>query len=99
MRKMLREDTRGWGVVIFFYHYDPPLLSRSQPYAQAKRGEISSGVRRTAMVHFIAYLKGIHNEEEIAVSMMTTSLEDTMAHFLPRRKYYTQYGRTWCILR
>ena len=51
------------------------------------------------MVHFLADLDGIQCEEEIALAMVTASLDDIMKHFLPCRKSWVRHGRTWCMLK
>ena len=51
------------------------------------------------MVHCLAESEGIQHEEEIAVAMMTSGLEEMIMHFLPCRKYWARDGRTLCMLR
>ena len=46
----------------------------------------------------LAEPEGDRREEDIAATMATEGLEDMLAHFLPRRRPWCQYGRTWIML-
>ena len=51
------------------------------------------------MVHCLAEPEGIHYKEETAVAIATSVLDYMTMHSLPRLKYWTRDGRTWCIIR
>ena len=82
-RQTLREGTRGGGGAIFFYYDNHTLPSQILPAAQAKHGKLPSIVRRPAMVHCLAYPKGIQRKDEIAVDIVTNVLEVMTTHLLP----------------
>ena len=42
--------------------------------------------------------EGDRREEGIAATLETEGLEDMAAHFLPRRRPWCWYGRTWSML-
>ena len=46
----------------------------------------------------LAEPEGDWREEDIAAKMATKGLEDMSAHFLPRRRPWCRYGRTWSML-
>ena len=43
--------------------------------------------------------RGIARVEEIAAALETAGLEDIGTNFLPRRKSWLSYGRTWSMWR
>ena len=49
------------------------------------------------MFHFLAEMEWIQRKDDIAVSMVTSGLEDIAVHFLPRRKAWERYLRLWFI--
>ena len=46
------------------------------------------------MVHCLAEMEGIQSNDDIAVAMANSGLEDMRVHFLTRRKSWGRYVRT-----